>query len=230
MAIFNSYVKLPEGNHFSFSRCVSLLCSWPPWQLWPQKIVFPRAGCLLELPHDFPFISLCFPYFSLLFPYVSPSPLLFPYFSLLFPYYFPMFPYFFPYIYILYNIHTFICSIGTNSPISFTSLLWRQDRQFQVPLKSLPLGSWWPHRWQAKACHWGMEGQNMKHTMGRTCRFPESWGYPQIIQVMDDHSSIDTHGFGMFWGSPILRNPPHGYVMVDLLAPKNWSQFWSVPV
>ena len=122
------------------------------------------------------------------------------------------------YIYILYNIHTFICSIGTNSPISFTSLLWRQDRQFQVPLKSLPLGSWWPHRWQAKACHWGMEGQNMKHTMGRTWRFPESWGYPQIIQVMDNHSSIDTHGFGMFWGSPILRNPPHGYVMVDLLA------------
>ena len=106
MAIFNSYVKLPEGNHFSFSRCVSLLCSWPPWQLWPQKIVFPRAGCLLELPYDFPFISLCFPYFSLLFPYVSPTcPLLFPYFSLLFPYYFPMFPYFFPYIYIFYIIY-----------------------------------------------------------------------------------------------------------------------------
>jgi hypothetical protein len=25
-------------------------------------------------------------------------------------------------------------------------------------------------------------------------RFPKSWGIPQIIQVMDDHSSIETHG------------------------------------
>ena len=197
----------------------------------PKNCVPPRGvspGVALWFPFYFPMFSLFFPIISLCFTYLSPIiSLFFPIISLLFPY---VSLFFSLYIYILYNIHTFICSIGTNSPISFTSLLWRQDRQFQVPLKSLPLGSWWPHRWQAKACHWGMEGQNMKHTMGRTCRFPESWGYPQIIQVMDDHSSIDTHGFGMFWGSPILRNPPHGYVMVDLLAPKNWSQFWSVPV
>lgn len=38
--------------------------------------------------------------------------------------------------------------------ISFTCLLWRQDLQFQAPLKSLPFGSWWPHKWQAKAWPW----------------------------------------------------------------------------
>ena len=26
-------------------------------------------------------------------------------------------------------------------------------------------------------------------------RFPKSWGYPQIIQVMDDHFFSETHGF-----------------------------------
>ena len=25
-------------------------------------------------------------------------------------------------------------------------------------------------------------------------RFPKPWGYPEIIQVMDDHLSIETHG------------------------------------
>lgn len=45
--------------------------------------------------------------------------------------------------------------------ISFTCLLWRQDRQFQVPLKSLPFGSWWPHKWQAKACGWAKVNRQM---------------------------------------------------------------------
>ena len=43
-------------------------------------------------------------------------------------------------------------------------------------------------------------------------RFPKSQGYPQIIQVMDDHFSIffsiETHGD---WGIPPFKKPPYVY-------------------
>jgi hypothetical protein len=49
----------------------------------------------------------------------------------------------------------------------------------------------------------------IQHGQSPMWRFPKSWVYSQIIQVMDGHSvlkHIETHGD---WGSCILRNPQY---------------------
>jgi hypothetical protein len=39
-------------------------------------------------------------------------------------------------------------------------------------------------------------------------RFPKSWGYPQIIQVMNDHD-LDILKPMVTWGYLHFRKPPH---------------------